>query len=255
MGSAQSSANDIIQKAHDLATSYVGTEHLLLAIVSDPENLAFLPDFPVQDVKEEICKLPWVKSPGPKTETKTRSEAVKTAVTYAKSAAKADGEDLGLWHLCLGLLLANNGIARYILLDFQPNILHSLLSAAGKSEAFLKKLPPREKHKKNFYVFNVGGPVQAGASALPADPTQDAETAGGHLEAGSKKHKREALPTPSDAWCRGPTSEANWLIPGRIMTGQVPGGWAGGRAAQIEVDAILAAGATTFVCLLEVEPR
>lgn len=54
---------------------------------------------------------------------------------------------------------------------------------------------------------------------------------------------------------RGPTSESNWLVPGRVITGEVPGGWgSSSKVTEQSVDAIISSGVTVFVCLLEFRP-
>jgi len=51
---------------------------------------------------------------------------------------------------------------------------------------------------------------------------------------------------------KGPTSNSNWMIPGRVLLGRVPGGgWGGEQEMKKELAQILSVGVTTFVNLLE----
>ncbi|GMH52501.1 hypothetical protein TrRE_jg4968 [Triparma retinervis] len=52
---------------------------------------------------------------------------------------------------------------------------------------------------------------------------------------------------------RGPTKNSNWLIPGAVMVGSLPGGWYGGGMSE-DLTELLQAGVTTFVSLIEDEP-
>jgi len=74
---------------------------------------------------------------------------------------------------------------------------------------------------------------------------------------GEEKEEELRLPMASNmalsAVVEGPTSESNWIIPGRLLIGEVPGGW--DRAPGGDVEKIVAAGVTTFVSLLEYEPE
>ena len=52
---------------------------------------------------------------------------------------------------------------------------------------------------------------------------------------------------------QGPTKNSNWLIPGKVMVGSLPGGWYGGGMSE-DLTKILSAGITTLVSLIEDEP-
>jgi len=69
----------------------------------------------------------------------------------------------------------------------------------------------------------------------------------------SSPHSATLPPLNSSSYnFSGPTPESNWLIPGRVMCGEVPGGWDGAHSSDLA--RILSSGVNAFVCLLEFVP-
>ena len=246
MGGSQSSwISALCETAAELAGSYVGTEHLLLALLQDPasqETLVAL-GVPRDAAIADIRALPWVSANAEGDGNTKQSPAVKAAVELAQTIAEADGKDEPEpWHLVLALLGIPKSIGRSLLMDHKPGLARAILKHGGHTAEFLQ---------------GIEGPTPQPAQNMRVVSTDD-DGGRAHVEdstAAAAAHLPQPLPRPATSWCRGPTSESNWLLPKHIMTGQSPTWEYGFKAQQKHVDAILAAGATTFVCLLEYEPE
>jgi hypothetical protein len=238
------------------------TEHLLLSILTTPSTtLSYLESlqFPVHSAVNRLSSLPWINDPPRKP-----TDAFVAVVYMAGQRvvlrnthplqAPAIIETKREFHtedLLLSLLLHPRSIGRWIMEEVSPEGLDlraSLIARmpVGREEAMYLARSLRDQSDQDAAgvwteYFHMG------ADATPA-PKHDA----------NKPPPAPLAPLPSLSdpelaeKVRGPTAESNWLIPGRVIVGECPGGWDGNPAE--DVAAIAAAGATTFVSLLEFRP-
>ncbi|GMH97698.1 hypothetical protein TrST_g150 [Triparma strigata] len=229
----------------------VTSESILAAILEGKttKTKEYLQDikFPVSEVIRELLALDWVKQPSKLSSTSTsyspppsfsptaeEIEKLATAIAQEKKTANVHTEDF-----LAALLLHPRSIARHVVETIAPDgFTNEFLSACSLD-------PHREKLR--FLVKELRD-----AWTSTAQWTHESF----RTSSSSSSPSAPIPPLQDDSYnFRGPTRESNVLIPGRVFTGEVPGGW--GSSAKITkqcVDDIMSAGVTVFVCLLEFRP-
>jgi ATP-dependent Clp protease ATP-binding subunit ClpA len=109
------------QAANAVPHSYIGTEHLLLGILDEGENMALkvlaLLDIEVDDLRVEIdAALGPATAPGPDPDHLPFTALLKSALEKAAHEALALGHNyIGCEHLLMGLLAEEQGLASTVL--------------------------------------------------------------------------------------------------------------------------------------------
>jgi len=224
------------------------SEYLLLAFVQDPgctvSRWLIEEGVDLNVIRAEILALPWIApaaagAPPPSGTSPTYNEVLQLAAAVhdiARSAYPGSISQVAIKseHLFAGIMLHPKSIARHIVESTTDGAITSrtLLAALDiASKSFRERLASlKASWPRPWQERTIGGPVvpgtqPRGGGALPAVVTAELQQ------------------------MRGPTTESNWLVRGRVALGEWPGSYTGNTLSAVE--AILDAGVDTFVCLLE----
>jgi beta-lactamase regulating signal transducer with metallopeptidase domain len=152
------------QEARQLNHEYIGTEHILLALVKEGRGVSGIVlrkhDVNIEKVRLEVGKL--VRS-GPKVVARKKlpkTARAKRAMKYAKEEAKVSGHDyVGAEHVLLGLLREKDGVAAQILMKLG-------LTIDGVRREVSKVVGPKPK-RGGYPTLVISGVVTDAATGNP----------------------------------------------------------------------------------------
>jgi hypothetical protein len=240
--------------------SHRTSEHLTLRLLTSSTDLvSFLRQdlhFPVDEAVAKLQALPWMNSQPTSSATFERilETASKRAVsreagreTFHEIVTKTD--PVATEELFLAVLMQPRAIGRYILEDAAES---SSIDLRRRVAAGMGRHMEECRFISNSlrdFVARQDGQSKAWTETLINGTTSPSTTAATETDL-----RLPGLRNPSlRAIVSGPTPESNWLIPGKVMVGECPGGW--DRDPTGDVQAILREGVNTFVSLLEYAPE
>ncbi len=160
---AGTALNSALTFASDLGHSYIGSEHLLLGLLSTVDSAAAKllagRGVSIERIKQKVCEITGVGTPGPVSPTDITPRTKRIIENSAYESAKSGQSHIGTEHLLLSMLSDRDCVAVRIL----ESLGFSAAELKSDTESYLETSPGRKSESRSE---KDSSPSQKGKSSL-----------------------------------------------------------------------------------------